>query len=354
MLFDAGWEGDSRLKIFSTGEALDRPLADQLLATGAEVLNLYGPSETTIYSGVIRLSNGAGPVPIGPPIANTSFYVVDQFMNPVPIGIYGELCIGGAGLALGYLNRPALTAEKFIPDPFSSDPGARLYRTGDLMRYCEDGTLEFGGRLDHQVKVRGFRIELGEVEAALSRHASVRAAVVVAREERPGEQRLVAYVVGNQNPLPTASEWRMFLIQRLPEYMIPSLFVSLAALPLLPNGKVNRRALPVPDSSRPELRRAFAAPENPTQARLVELCMNVLALDRVGIHDDFFELGGDSILATRLASRVRRTFGIELPLRELFWRPTVFELSAVVADLLIEQLDNLSEEEAEQLLQNEV
>ncbi len=357
MLIDAGWEGDSRLKIFSTGEALDRPLADQLLATGAEVWNLYGPTETTIYSGVIRLASdagGAGPVPIGPPIANTSFYVVDQFMNPVPIGIYGELCIGGVGLAHGYLNRPELTAEKFTPDPHSREPGARLYRTGDLVRYCEDGKLEFGGRLDHQVKVRGFRIELGEVEAVLSRHESVRAVVVVARETQPGEQRLVAYVVGNQNPLPTASEWRTFLIQRLPEYMIPSLFVSLESLPLLPNGKVNRRALPVPDSSRPELRRAFAAPENPTQARLVELWMNVLALDQVGIYDDFFELGGDSILATRLVSRVRRTFGIELPLRELFWRPTVFELSAVVEDLLIEQLDNLSEEEAEQLLQDEV
>jgi acyl carrier protein len=275
-------------------------------------------------------------------------------MNPVPIGIYGELYIGGVGLAYGYLNRPELTAEKFVPDPFGGKPGTRLYRTGDLMRYCEDGSLEFGGRLDHQVKVRGFRIELGEVEEALLRNESVSAAVVVAREEGHGEQRLVAYVVGNRNRLPTASEWRTFLIQRLPEYMIPSLFVSLEALPLLPNGKVNRRALPLPDSSRPELRRAYAAPENRTQARLVELWMNVLGLDRVGIHDDFFELGGDSILATRLASRVRRTFGIELPLRELFWKPTVFELAAFIEELIIEQLENLSEEEAQQLLGNEL
>jgi acyl carrier protein len=251
-------------------------------------------------------------------------------MNPVPIGIYGELCMGGAGLSQGYLNRPDLTAEKFVPDPFGREPGARLYRTGDLVRYGEDGSLEFGGRLDHQVKVRGFRIELGEVEAALSRHERVRAAVVVAREVREGEQRLVAYLVGNPKPLPTASEWRTFLLQRLPEYMIPSLFVSLEELPLLPNGKVNRAALPVPDASRPELRREFVAPENPTQARLVELYMNVLALDNVGIHDDFFELGGDSILATRLASRVRRTFDVEMPLRELFWQPTVFELAAVI------------------------
>ncbi|HEY0726767.1 MAG TPA: amino acid adenylation domain-containing protein [Pyrinomonadaceae bacterium] len=354
MLIDAGWQGNSGLKVFSAGEALDAQLACQLLTRCAEVWNLYGPTETTIYSGVIRLTESAGPAPIGSPIANTTFYVLDQFINPVPIGIYGELCIGGAGLAHGYLNRPALTAERFIPDPFSSEPGARLYRTGDLVRYREDGTLEFAGRLDHQVKVRGFRIELGEVEAVLSRHESVRTAVVVAREERPGEQRLVAYVVGNENPLPTANEWRAFLIQRLPEYMIPSVFVKLESLPLLPNGKVNRRALPVPDSSRPELRRAFFAPENPTQARLVELWQNVLKLDQVGIHDDFFEVGGDSILATRLVSRVRRAFGIELPLRELFWRPTVFELSSVVEDLLIEQLDNLSEEEAEQLLQNEV
>jgi acyl-CoA synthetase (AMP-forming)/AMP-acid ligase II/acyl carrier protein len=353
MLIDAGWQGDLRLKVFSAGEALDRSLADQLLERCAEVWNLYGPTETTIYSAVVRITGGAGPVLIGPPIANTRFYVVDQFMNPVPIGIYGELCIGGTGLAHGYLNLPELTAEKFVPDPFGSEPGARLYRTGDLMRYCEDGNLEFGGRLDHQVKVRGFRIELGEVEAALSRHGSVRAAVVVAREERPGEQRLVAYVVANKKQ-PTASDWRAFLIQRLPEYMIPSVFVTLEELPLLPNGKINRRALPIPDTTRPELRKPFAAPENPTQARLVELWANVLVLNQVGIHDDFFELGGDSILATRLVSRVRRAFGVELPLRELFWRPTVFELAPVVEELLIEQLENLSEEEAEQLLRNEV
>jgi amino acid adenylation domain-containing protein len=352
MLIDAGWQGDSRLKVFSTGEALDRSLAGQLLERSGEVWNLYGPTETTIYSAAVRVTGDAGPVPIGPPIGNTRFYVVDQFMNPVPIGIYGELCIGGTGLAHGYLNRPELTAEKFVPDPFGSEAGARLYRTGDLMRYCEAGNLEFGGRLDHQVKVRGFRIELGEVEAALSRHDSVRAAVVVARQEPGGEQRLVAYVVGN-NDLPAVGEWRTFLIQRLPEYMIPSLFISLEELPLLPNGKVNRRALPVPDASRPELRKAFAAPENPTQARLVELWTSVLALNQVGIHDDFFELGGDSILATRLASRVRRTFGIELPLRELFWKPTVCELASMIEELLIEQMENMSEEEAEQLLQNE-
>lgn len=354
MLIDSGWQGDPRLKVFSTGEALDRPLADQLLARCAEVWNLYGPTETTIYSGVIRVTEGAGPVLIGPPIANTSFHVLDQFMNPVPIGIYGELYIGGAGLAHGYLNRPGLTAERFVPDPFASERGARLYRTGDLVRYWEDGKLEFAGRLDHQVKVRGFRIELGEVEGALLAHESVHAAVVVAREERPGEQRLVAYVVGDTYRLPAPGEWRSFLIQYLPEYMIPSLFVSLKALPLLPNGKVNRRALPVPDSSRPELGRAFATPEDPMQARLVEIWKGVLKVDQVGIHDDFFELGGDSILATRLISRVRRHFDVELPLRELFWRPTVFELSNVIDDLLVEELENLSEEEAEQLLRNEV
>ncbi len=353
MLIDAGWQGDSRLKVFSTGEALDRPLADQLLEKCTELWNLYGPSETAIFSAAVRVTSGTGSVPIGRPLANTRFYLVDQFMKPVPIGIYGELLIGGAGLAHGYLGRPDLTAEKFIPDPFGSEPGARLYRTGDLVRYLEDGNLEFGGRLDHQVKVRGFRIELGEIESALSRHPAVRSAVVTAREARPGEQRLIAYVVGNES-IPTPGEWRSFLIQCLPEYMIPSLFVSLEELPLLPNGKVNLRALPVPDASRPELRKAFAAPENPTQERLVELWRNVLALNQVGIHDNFFELGGDSILATRLVSRVRRAFGIELLLRELFWKPTVFELAAAIEELVIEQLANLSEEEAEQLLQNEL
>ena len=354
MLVDTGWQGDSALKVFSAGEALDRPLADQLLSGCAELWNLYGPTETTIFSGAFRVTATTGPVPLGPPMANTSFYVLDQFMNPVPIGIFGELYIGGVGLAQGYLNRPALTAEKFVPDPFGCEPGARLYRTGDLVRYYEDGNLEFAGRLDHQVKVRGFRIELGEVEAAMSRHEAVRAVVVVAREVRASEQRLVAYVVGRHQQLPTASEWRTFLIQLLPEYMIPSVFVSLEELPLLPNGKVNRRALPAPDASRPELRREFVAPENPTQARLVDLYMKVLALDKAGIHDDFFELGGDSILATRLVSRVRRTFDVELPLRELFWQPTVFELAAVIEKLVIEQLENLSEAEAEQLLQNEL
>lgn len=353
MLVDADWQGNSRLKVFSTGEALDRLLADQLLERCGELWNLYGPSETTIYSGAVRVTGSAGPVPIGPPLANTRFYVVDQFMNPVPIGIYGELLIGGAGLAHGYLRRPDLTAEKFVPDSFGSEPGARLYRTGDLVRYLENGNLEFGGRLDHQVKVRGFRIELGEIEDALSRHHSVRSAVVLTREARPGEQRLIAYVVGNENT-PTPGEWRTFLIQRLPEYMIPSLFVRLDKLPLLPNGKVNRHALPVPDASRPELRKAFVAPENPTQARLVEIWMNVLGIDRVGIHDDFFELGGDSILATRLVSRVRRTFSVELPLRELFWKTTVFELAVAIEELVIKQLENVSEEEAEQLLQNEL
>ncbi len=352
MLIDAGWQGDSRLKVFSTGEALDRRLADQLLERCSELWNLYGPSETTIYSSVVQVTGGAGPVPIGPPLGNTRFYVVDRFMNPVPIGIHGELFIGGAGLAHGYLRRPDLTADKFVPDPFGSEPGARLYRTGDLVRYREDGNLEFAGRLDHQVKVRGFRIELGEIEDALSRHPSVRSAVVVAREARTGEQRLIAYVVGNEST-PRPGEWRSFLIQRLPEYMIPSLFVSLAELPLLPNGKVNRAALPVPDSSRPELRRVFVAAENPTQARLVEIWMSVLGIDRVGIHDDFFELGGDSILATRLVSRIRRVFEVELQLRELFWKSTVFELAAAIEELVIRQLENLSEEETQQLLQNE-
>ena len=352
MLLAADWQGDARLKVFSAGEALDRALANQLLERCGEVWNLYGPTETTIYSGVLRVGEGDGPVPIGPPIANTQFYVLDRFMNPVPIGIYGELWIGGAGPAQGYRNRPGLTAEKFVPDPFSSEPGARLYRTGDLVRYLEDGSLEFGGRLDYQVKVRGFRIELGEVEAALSRHPEVRAAVVVARADRPGEQRLIAYHVGDEGRVPTPGEWRTFLKESLPEYMIPSLFIRLDELPLLPNGKVNRRALPAPDASRPELRRAFVAPGTPTEAKLVEIWANVLALKQVGIHDDFFELGGDSILATRLVSRVRRAFGVELPLRDLFWKSTVCELAPRIEELLIEQLETLSEEEAEQLLRD--
>ena len=235
------------------GEPLSDALVQQLYQreTIQQVFDLYGPSEDTTYS-TYALRKSGGPATIGRPIANTQIYILDPHLQPVPLGVPGELHIGGAGLARGYLNRPELTAEKFIPDPFSNEPGARLYQTGDLARYLPDGNIEFLGRLDHQVKIRGFRIELGEIETALNTYPAVREAVVVAREDNPGDKRLVAYVVLGQEQALTISDLRGFLKQKLPDYMVPSAFVALDALPLTPNGKVDRRALPAPDLSKLE------------------------------------------------------------------------------------------------------
>jgi amino acid adenylation domain-containing protein len=246
LLLEAGWQSTPGLKALCGGEALPWELAQDILARCSELWNMYGPTETTIWSSVSKLEPGQNTITIGYPIANTQFYVFDQQMQPVPIGVSGELYISGDGLARGYLDRPALTAEKFVPNPFSSEPGARLYRTGDLVRYRPDGTIEYLGRMGHQVKIRGFRIELGEIEAVLLRRRGVCEAVIVAKSLERGPQRLVAYVVPEHNDTPTTSELRSFLRKHVPDYMVPSVFVVLEALPLTPNGKVNRRALPEP------------------------------------------------------------------------------------------------------------
>ena len=231
--------------------------------------------------------------------------------------------IGGVGLARGYLNRPDLTAEKFIPDPFSAEPGARLYKTGDLARYLPDGNIEFLGRADHQVKIRGFRIELEEIEAALRQHPAVRQAAVLAREDAPGEKRLVAYVVAKA----TAEELRRSVRDKLPDHMVPAVVVLLDALPLLSNGKIDRRALPAPDRARPELDGAFVSPRTPTEQKLAEIWAQLLGIELVGVHDNFFDLGGHSLLATQAASRMREAFEVEIPLRRLFEVPTVAGLA---------------------------
>jgi len=301
-----------------------RDLANQLLERQTEVWNLYGPTETTIWSAVAALREGdTGPVPIGRPLANTRVYVLDEDLSPVPVGVAGELYIGGVGLARGYLNRPGLTAERFVPNPF--EIGERLYRTGDMGRWQADGTLEFLGRVDHQVKVRGFRIELGEIEAALVEHPGVRQAVTVAREDEPGEKQLVAYVVAHEGWSPGAGELRAHLKQSLPDYMMPSAFVMLEALPLTPNGKVDRRALPIPEGRLEE--RIYAGPRTPSEELLAAIFGDVLRLERVGVHDNFFDLGGHSLLAMRVTARARQTFGVELPLRTLFEAPTIAELA---------------------------
>ncbi len=330
MLVDVGWERAAALKVLCGGEALGRKLANALLARACEVWNLYGPTETTIWSAAYKLEGkqeAGSAVPLGRPIANTQLYVLDEAMQPVPAGVAGELYIGGAGLAQGYLNRPELTAEKFVPDPFGSEPGGRLYRTGDLARYRPDGTLEYLGRIDHQVKVRGYRIELGEVEAVLREQAGVREAVVVAREDVPGDTRLVAYIVPQQELMSPTNVLRSFLQQRLPDYMIPSAFVRLNALPLTPNGKVDRHALPAPDYTRPGLEKAVVAPHDAFERQLTQMWEDLLGVTPIGVHDNFFELGGHSLLAVQLCVHIEKQMGIRLPLTALFERPTIAHLA---------------------------
>ncbi|MFP2934384.1 amino acid adenylation domain-containing protein, partial [Pyxidicoccus sp. 3LG] len=289
----------------------------------------YGPTETTLFASCHRMTDVAQvgtSVPIGRPIGNTQVYVLDASGQPVPPGVMGELFVGGDGVARGYVEQPALTAERFVPDPFSRVPGARLYRTGDLARWRQDGVLEFLGRADAQVKVRGYRIELAEVEAALLAHPEVREAVALVRGDIPGDKRLVGYVAASES-LDTAA-LRTFLQQRLPEYMVPSALVRLDSLPLTANAKVDRKALPAPESVASTQATAYAAPRNPTEELLASLWVQVLRVERVGIHDNFFELGGHSLLATQLISRVRSALGVELPLRALFEASTVATLAA--------------------------
>jgi amino acid adenylation domain-containing protein len=337
LLLEAGWRGKPTLQMLCGGEALPRTLADRLRHKGAALWNLYGPTETTIWSSAWRVESGETPISIGRPIANTRLYVLDKRLRTVPVGVTGELYIGGAGLARGYRDRPALTAERFIPDPFGTPPGARLYRSGDLARWRADGTIECLGRTDHQVKIRGFRVELGEIEAVLARHPTIRETVVLARPDSAGEMRLAAYIVvpdgPNQN---SAAALRGWLKGLLPEYMIPSAFVSLDALPLTPNGKVDRQALP--DPTRPGLSEGadFVPPRGPVEAALAEIWRELLGGALIGAHDGFFERGGHSLLALQLLGRVRQIFDVEVPLESFLDEPTVSRLACLVGRGLAE------------------
>ena len=328
MLLEVGWEGSPRLRILCGGEALPRDLAQTLLARGASLWNLYGPTETTIWSTVHRVADGVGPVCIGRPIVNTRLYILDRYGMPAAIGVPGELYIGGDGLASGYLNRPELTAEKFVAHPFDTGGAARLYRTGDRARYRPDGTVEFLGRLDHQVKLRGYRIELGEIEAVLREHPGVRDAVVTVREDQPGDQRLVAYIVPEGDDAPPDAKVLAALRSKLPGYMIPAALVPLAVLPLTPNGKVDRRALPPSDGARTTV--PAVAPRDLLEVQLVKLWQEVLGVPAVGIEDNFFALGGHSLLAVRLFDAVARRTGRQLPLAALFQAPTVAALARIL------------------------
>jgi len=330
MLLEAGWEGNHRLKVLCGGEAISRKLADQLLQRVGALWNMYGPTETTIWSTTAKVEPGQNAVSIGQPIANTQLFILDKVLQPVPIGVAGELQIGGDGLARGYLHRPELTAEKFIPDPFSPNPEARLYKTGDLVRYLANGDIEFLGRIDHQIKIRGFRIEMGEIEALLRQHPGVNETVVVVREEATGDKRLVAYLVPSQEPAPSAGELRSFLKDRLPEYMLPSAFVMLREMPLTPNGKVNRQALPALEQSEPAADEMLVPPKDMVESQLVRIWETILGVRPVGIKHDFFELGGHSLLAVRLMQRIEQTFGRKLPAATLLQARTIEQLAVMV------------------------
>ena len=323
-------------RVICSGEALSPVLRDKFLSVlDIELHNFYGPTEAAVDVSATRCVRGepAWTVPIGRPVANTQLYVLDANRNPVPIGVPGELYIGGVQVARGYINRPELTAERFVPDPFAANGSSRLYRTGDLCRFMPDGQIEYQGRLDFQVKVRGFRIELGEIEAVLEKQKGVRQAVVVVREMSPGDNVLVAYLTSSNGAAPDTAAFRAALAATLPDYMIPQHWVVLPELPLTSSGKVDRKALPAPQrgASAP---RAFVAPSTEVQQKLAAIWTDVLAIPRVGIGDDFFDLGGHSILATRVVSRIRRDFGVQLPLRKVFTAPTLSQLADEVEGLL--------------------
>ena len=310
MMIESGWTETPGLKMLCGGEALPRDLANQMLEHGSSLWNMYGPTETTIWSSTYEVKPGDEPIHLGYPIANTQFYILDERLQPTPIGVPGELHIGGDGVGRGYLNRDELTVERFIDNPFikivqtGSESEERIYKTGDLARYRGDGTIEFLGRTDFQVKVRGFRIELGDIESALDQHAQVRQAVVVAREDHPGDKRLVGYVIPEDGNTPSMGELRAFLRDRLPDYMVPASFVILDKLPLTPNGKVDRRALPKPENVSSETR-IYIAPRTPTEETVATIWTQVLKIEQVGAHDNFFELGGHSLLATQVVARLR-------------------------------------------------
>jgi amino acid adenylation domain-containing protein len=326
LLKEAGWNGNNRLKILCGGEALSRPLANWLRDRSAVLWNMYGPTETTIWSTAYEVRSSDGPVSIGRPIANTQVYLLDRHLNIVPVGIPGELCIGGAGLCRGYLNLPDLTADKIIPNPFSDDPGSRLYRTGDVARRLADGNVEFLGRADLQVKIRGFRVELEEIEAALIQHPALSENVVVYREDLPGEKRLVAYIACNNDQLPTVNELRSFLSEKLPQHMIPAAFVIMDELPLTANQKIDRRSLPAPPRDRWEVKKGFVGARTLVEDTLTQIWEEVLRIKPIGIYDNFFEVGGDSILSIQVIARAQRA-GLQITPRHIFQLQTIAEMA---------------------------
>jgi amino acid adenylation domain-containing protein len=326
---ESGWQGTQNLKVLCGGEALAADLAGKLISRSAAVWNMYGPTETAIWSLVEKLESAADGISIGRPIRNTRVYVLDESMQPVPVGVRGELYIGGQGLARGYWSRPDLTAERFVPDPFSKIAGERIYRTGDVVHWGTAGKLEFIGRADHQVKLRGHRIELGEIEAALTEWKDVAQAVVIIHEETPGEKLLVAYVVPTRSggAKIVRDELRGFLKEKLPAYMVPSEIVVLDALPLGPSGKVNRRALPAPGVSCSLANKQFAGPSNELEKKISAIWRDVLHLDQFGMDDNFFDIGGNSLRSVRVQNQLMRSLDLKIEIVDLFKFPTVRALA---------------------------
>ena len=330
VLLEAGWHGQPQLKVLCGGEALPRDLADSLLECSGEVWNVYGPTETTIWSSATRLHKQHGSVTVGPPIANTQFYVLDELRRPVPIGVTGQLYIGGDGLARGYWHRPELTEEKFVANPFGD---GRIYDTGDLARWLPDGHIEILGRSDFQVKVRGFRIELSEIESVLATHPAVRDAVASAVEAGAGDKRLVAWV-DSSLPTPPADlhvQLRSLLAAKLPEYMIPSVIAVLSALPRTANGKIDRKSLPAPAFAAVAQERVFTPAETPQQTKLAEIWADVLKLESVSITDSIFELGADSLLIFRISARANRE-GLPIQPAQIFQHRTIANLSSILGN----------------------
>lgn len=334
------------------GEPIDEPTWS-LLANHPSIsfFNLYGPTECTVCASACLIPSHPHRPTIGHPITNVRIHILDHYLRHVPAGVPGQLHIAGVSVGRGYLNRPDLTADKFIPDPFSSRPGARMYRTGDVVRYLADGSIDFIGRVDHQVKIRGYRIELGEIEASLNRHSAVRESLVAVREDVPGEKRLVAYVIPDEGRSISISELRTSLIEKLPDYMLPSTFVILDAMPLMPNGKIDRKALPVPDYARQESERAFVAPSNPIEEMLLEIWSYLLGVERISVNDNFFHIGGHSLMATRLRTRISEIFEVTIPLKRIFDKPTIAEIGKAIEEIMIAEVSQFSEQEARQLLE---
>lgn len=349
LLLAVGWQGTVGLKVLCGGEALPPSLANALVDKVDSLWNMYGPTETTIWSACYQITGPVRKVPIGRPIANTQIYVLDTQRQPVPIGVIGEIYIAGDGLARGYYDRPELTSERFVTNPWGN---GRMYKTGDQGRWLADGNIEFLGRNDHQVKVRGYRIELGEIEANLNRHPGVGQAVLTTHRDASDSSALVAYIIPTDKTVPPAiDDLRAYLGESLPDYMIPHLFIFLETYPLTPNGKIDRKALPAPEREQIGQTHHFVAPSTAFEEVLAEVWEEVLNLAPIGIHDNFFNLGGHSLLATQVVSRIRDRFEIALPVRNLFEAPTIAQLANRVEQILLAEIEALDDEEAGQLLE---